>query len=75
MEEAIQNVNRPLFGKTETDILDFAKESDKKTDFALRLLIDDQYADYQLPSYIRDGLVWLNKQTREISSREACHDE
>ncbi len=75
LEEAIQNVNRPLFGKTETDILDFAKESDKKTDFALRLLIDDQYADYQLPSYIRDGLVWLNKQTREISSREACHDE
>lgn len=75
LEEAIQNANRVLFGKTETEVLDFAKESDKKTDFALRLLVDDQYADYQLPSYIRDGLVWLNKQTREISSREASHDE
>ena len=75
LEEAIQNANRVLFGKTETEVLDFAKESDKKTDFALRLLVDDQYADYQLPSYIRDGIVWLNKQTREISSREASHDE
>lgn len=75
LEEAIQNANRALFGKTETEVLDFAKESDKKTDFALRLLVDDQYADYQLPSYIRDGLVWLNRQTREISSREASHDE
>lgn len=75
LEEAIQNANRILFGKTETEELDFSKEGDKKTDFALRLLVDDQYTDYQLPSYIRDGLVWLNKQTREISSREARHDE
>ena len=65
LEEAIQNVNRGLFGKADTEVLDFSKESDKKTDFALRLLTDDKYANYQLPSYIHDGLVWLNKQTRE----------
>lgn len=75
LEEAIQNANRVLFGKTETEVLDFSQETDKKTDFALRLLVDDKYADYQLPSYIHDGLVWLNKQTREISSQETCHDE
>ena len=75
LEEAIQNVNRSLFEKSNDVELDFSKESIKKTDFALSLLMDDKYRDYEIPSYIRDGLVWLNNQTRENFFKEASYDK
>lgn len=64
-EEAIINCNRVLFGKSETEELDFAQEGEKKTDFALKLLVDPDFANYQVPMYIREGLIWLNSQSRE----------
>ena len=75
LEDSIINCNRQLFNIAEGEPPNFDETGDKKTDFALRLLVENEYRSYQLPSYIRDGLVWLNKQTREIRSREACHDE
>ena len=64
LEEAIINCNRNMFGKTATEMLDFMDEGEKKTDFALKLLTDSNFIDYQLPLYILDGLVWLNRQSR-----------
>jgi predicted ATP-dependent endonuclease of OLD family len=64
LEEAIINCNRSMFGKSATEMLDFMDEGEKKTDFALKLLTDSSYIDYQIPLYIRDGLVWLNCQSR-----------
>ena len=58
------NCNRMLFGITEVDDLDFSRKNEKKTDFALKLLVEDQYTGYSIPSYIRDGLIWLNRQAR-----------
>lgn len=75
LEEAIQNVNRSLFEKSNDEKLDFSKESIKKTDFALSLLMDDKNRDYEIPSYIREGLVWLNNQTRENFFKEASYDK
>lgn len=37
---------------------------EKKTDFAIKLLVENRYNGYIVPSYIRDGLIWLNGQTR-----------
>lgn len=64
LEEAIINCNRSLFGKSATEMLDFMNEGEKKTDFALKLLTDSSYIDYKIPLYIKDGLVWLNQQSR-----------
>ena len=68
LEESIQNVNRKLFGidenATEIKLFDDNCEGEKKTDFAIKLLTDPQYDDFQIPSYIRDGLVWLNNQLK-----------
>lgn len=64
LEDAIINVNRELFGKKPTDCLDFNKTDEKKTDFALRLLLDSRFTNYKVPSYIVEGLVWLRKQSR-----------
>ncbi|MBR3311410.1 MAG: AAA family ATPase [Solobacterium sp.] len=75
LEDAIINCNRELFHVSEEETPNFDGTVEKKTDFALRLLVEDGYRSYQVPSYIRDGLVWLNKQTREGISREVCHDE
>ena len=61
LEEAIRNVNRAHYelGDTPTeDDLEFSGKS--KTDFALNLICE--CADYAIPAYIRDGLVWLNDQ-------------
>jgi len=61
LEESIMNANRALYGicdnPAETDI-DF--DDKKKTDFALELLLEK--SDYKIPSYIQNGLCWLDKQ-------------
>lgn len=61
LEESIINVNRTLFGvkenPTEADI-DFGTM--KKTDFALKLLLE--CSDYNIPAYIQNGLCWLDEQ-------------
>ncbi len=61
LEEAIKNVNRGFYGlsdmATEED-LEFDGKS--KTDFALNLICDN--SNYEIPKYIKDGLVWLNNQ-------------
>ena len=75
LEEAIQNVNRKLFAKSERDELDFSEESIKKTDFALSLLIEDKYENYRIPSYIKEGLIWLNRQSRDTFLKESAHDK
>lgn len=64
LEDAIINCNRELFNLSNEEIPNFDERGEKKTDFALRLLIEDEYRSYKIPSYIRDGLVWLNKKTR-----------
>lgn len=61
LEEAIKNVNRNHYGLTGTvteDLLEFKEKS--KTDFALNLICD--CPDYEIPQYIKDGLMWLNEQ-------------
>ena len=75
LEESIQNVNQSLFETGKDEKFDFSKEINKKTDFALSLLMDDKYRDYDIPSYIRDGLVWLNNQTGDKFSKEARYDK
>ena len=40
------------------DDLEFTGKS--KTDFALKLICECE--DYAIPTYIKDGLVWLNDQ-------------
>jgi len=61
LEEAIRNVNRTHYGLGDSpteDDLEFTGKS--KTDFALKLICE--YEDYAIPTYIKDGLVWLNDQ-------------
>lgn len=61
LEEAIRNVNRAHYGLGDSPTeakLEFSGKS--KTDFALNLICE--YNDYAIPSYIKDGLVWLNDQ-------------
>ena len=64
LEDSILNCNRGIFGISEGNEPDFEKMKYKKTDFALMLLLDEEYKEYQIPSYIKDGLVWLNNQSR-----------
>ena len=68
LEEAIINVNRPLFGINNSTI-DFSSLKTKKTDFAIKLLQDPLFSDYQIPSYIRDGIIWLSR----VSKYDAQH--
>jgi len=61
LEEAIKNVNREIYGLTDPvteEKLNYSGKS--KTDFALNLMINNP--DYEIPKYIKDGLVWLNNQ-------------
>jgi hypothetical protein len=64
LEDAIMNCNRELFGIADGAYPDFSGGNEKKTDFALKLLVDNQYNGYTVPSYIRDGLTWINRQAR-----------
>lgn len=64
LEDAIMNCNRALFKINDGEDPDFANRSDKKTDFALKLLMEGEFISYHVPSYIRDGLIWLNNQSR-----------
>jgi ATP-dependent OLD family endonuclease len=61
LEEAIKNVNRTYFGLQDEiteDDLEFTDKS--KTDFALNLICNN--SSYEIPQYIKDGLMWLNNQ-------------
>ena len=66
LEESIQNVNRELFGiaPDAIDIPLFSDKDESKTDFALKLLTDPEYENFIVPSYIKNGLVWLNDQSK-----------
>lgn len=64
LEDAIMNCNRKLFNIDEDSNPNFEKQGIKKTDFALKMLIENEFSSYKVPSYIRDGLIWLNNQTR-----------
>lgn len=56
-EEAIKNANTKYFNiKKESDIK-FEDDEKKKTDFALGLLMQE---NYNVPKYIENGLAWLN---------------
>ena len=70
LEEAIINVNRNLFDKEPDEIIDFSEEDDKKTDFAIRLLYDPAFSNYSVPSYIKDGLIWLCSVSRFAEGEE-----
>lgn len=61
LEEAIINVNRKYYGIDEDrKNIDFDEKEEKKTDFALNLVLGKISDDYQIPSYIEKGLIWLN---------------
>ena len=64
-EEAIINVNREKFGISEdATVIEYNEDEIGKTDFALRLLVDAQFSDYSVPAYIKNGLIWLDKQSK-----------
>lgn len=71
LEEAIINVNRNLFGQSddETEIT-FSDDDGKKTDFAIRLLVEPELVDYEIPSYIKNGLIWLNGQSKMPKAKQ-----
>lgn len=61
LEESIMNVNRTHYELAEPlteETLSFEEKS--KTDFALNLIT--KKPDYEIPNYIKNGLVWLNDQ-------------
>lgn len=61
LEESIQNVNRATFELTGTlTECDLEFTGTSKTEFALNLIFDTP--DYNIPQYIKNGLVWLNDQ-------------
>lgn len=60
LEEAIINANRQIFNKTDSVQERDLVFSDKKTDFALKLILENP--NYEIPKYIKDGLIWLNSQ-------------
>lgn len=68
LEESIQNVNRIMFdiaeSATEIPLFEDSESGESKTDFAIKLLTDPKFENFQTPSYIRDGLIWLNDQPK-----------
>lgn len=61
LEEAIRNVNRSHYGLSDSPTEDDLEFSGKcKTDFALKLIYE--CTDYNIPAYIKSGLIWLNDQ-------------
>ena len=58
LEEAIRNVNRSHYGLSDSPTEDDLEFSGKcKTDFALKLIYE--CTDYNIPAYIKSGLIWL----------------
>lgn len=53
---AVAEANGNLFEESES--------GESKTDFAIKLLTDPKYEDFHIPTYIRDGLIWLNDQAK-----------
>ena len=56
--------NRESFDVANTDAYDLAANCvKKKTYFAMDILFhtNDKYDNWQIPSYIREGLLWLKK--------------
>ena len=65
LEESIMNVNREYYNIDEKEEnIDFSILEEKKTDFALDLILGQISDTYQIPSYIEHGLVWLSKQSK-----------
>ena len=71
LEEAIIHENRALFDKKEDEEVCFKDENQKKTDFAIMLLIDPKFSDFVIPSYIKEGLIWLNRQSKLDKGQKA----
>ena len=68
LEEAIRNVNRSHYGLSDSPTEDDLEFSGKcKTDFALKLIYE--CTDYNIPAYIKSGLIWLNDQ-RYLNKRD-----
>lgn len=64
LEDAILNVNKNLFGLSADDSPVYCESKyGKKTEFALKLLVEEEFKDYAVPSYIEKGLIWLNSQS------------
>lgn len=65
LEEALMNVNREYYriDENETNV-NFDETEGKKTDFALDLILGKIADSYSIPSYIENGLVWLNEQSK-----------
>lgn len=65
LEEALMNVNREHYeiDEGETNI-NFDETEGKKTDFALDLIFGEIADSYSIPSYIENGLIWLNEQSK-----------
>ena len=65
LEEALMNVNRKHYkiDEEETNI-NFDETEGKKTDFALDLIFGEIADSYSIPSYIENGLIWLNEQSK-----------
>lgn len=71
LEEAIINVNRDIFGVDLSDTeIDYDENEIGKTDFAIRLLVEPKYSVYKVPGYIKDGLKWLDAQSKMPESIE-----
>lgn len=69
LEEAIKNANRTLFGISQTckeNDIAYSQDIDgRKTDFAMELIFTNEKKVYNVPKYIKDGLIWLNAQERD----------
>lgn len=65
-EEALKNVNREMFGLSNTQSekdLDYNPGKDgSKTDFAMNLIFEKAKQNYNVPKYIENGLLWLDLQ-------------
>ena len=65
LEEALMNVNREYYEIDEEETsINFDETEGKKTDFALDLIFGEIADNYSIPSYIENGLLWLNEQSK-----------
>ena len=64
----IQTENCIIWEKRQKESdLDFNSSDNKKTEFALDLLMKD---DYNIPQYIRNGLEWLSSKNPYVDGEE-----